>query len=159
MKASWISLIPPLLILVASGCVVATPTEDPSAPASPDAPGQSSVAPTPTEGEVIIKEAVVESIAILMLESFPIQVNVVARGNLPDSCTQIGQITQERDDNTFEVTIMTVRPADRVCAAVLVPFEEVIALDVLGLPADSYSVNVNAVTDSFTFDVNNVPQE
>ena len=91
--------------------------------------------PTTAEGGVITGEAMVESVEILLLESFPIQVHVVARGNLPDSCTKISEITKERDGDTFRVTITTSRPADALCAQVLVPFEEVIPLDVVGLPA------------------------
>jgi pimeloyl-ACP methyl ester carboxylesterase len=111
--------------------------------------------PTPTKGGIITGEAVVESIEILLLESFPIQVHVVARGNLHDSCTEIGEITKQRDGDTFRVTITTSRPADAMCAQVLVPFEEVISLDVVGLPAGVYTVNVNGVTDTFEFTVDN----
>ncbi|MDY6893672.1 MAG: hypothetical protein SVO26_08195 [Chloroflexota bacterium] len=111
------------------------------------------------ESDVIIKQATVDSIEILLLESFPLQVNVVARGNLPDSCTTIHEITRERDGNTFQVTITTTRPADLSCAQVLVPFEEVISLDVLGLPAGIYTVNVNGVIDTFEFTMDNTLNE
>jgi putative hemolysin len=50
----------------------------------------------PPSGEMIHGEAVVETIDILILESFPVQVNVVARGYLPDGCTEIDEIHQER---------------------------------------------------------------
>jgi hypothetical protein len=57
------------------------------------------------------------------------------------------------------VEITTVRDAEAVCAQVLAPFEERIALDVYGLPAGTYTIDVNGVTDSFTLDVDNAPQE
>jgi len=115
--------------------------------------------PTAVEGGVITGEAVVESIEILLLESFPIQVHVVARGNLPDSCTEISEITKGRDGNTFRVTITTSHPADKMCAEMLVSFEEVIPLDVYGLSAGTYTVDVNGVTGSFILDVDNVLPE
>ncbi|HZJ35859.1 MAG TPA: hypothetical protein VFD29_04465, partial [Gillisia sp.] len=35
--------------------------------------------------------APVDEIDILILESFPVQINVIARGNLPDPCTEISE--------------------------------------------------------------------
>jgi len=97
----------------------------------------------------------VEQIEIMILESFPAQVNVVARGSLPDGCTTIDRIEQQRQGNTFLVMITTVRPADRMCTQALVPFEQVISLDVAGLKAGTYSVNVNGVQDTFELAVDN----
>jgi len=99
--------------------------------------------------------AQVDSIDLLMLESFPVQINLVARGNLPDGCTTIHRVTQARQGDTFKVTITTTRPADKACTEALVPFEETIALEVAGLPAGTYTVDVNGVTASFTLDVDN----
>ncbi len=135
--------------------VVPEPTATQVAP-EPTATAAPTQEPTAVEGGVITSEAMVEGIEILLLESFPIQVHVVAQGNLPDSCTEIAEVTEERDGDTFRVTITTSRPADAMCAAVLIPFEEVIALDVVGLPAGVYTVNVNGVSDTFEFTVDNV---
>jgi len=100
--------------------------------------------------------AQVDSIDLLMLESFPVQITALVRGNLPDGCTTIDQIAQERQGNTFKVTITTKRDAGKMCTEALVPFEEAISLEVNGLPAGTYTVDVNGVTGSFTFDVDNV---
>lgn len=110
----------------------------------------------PTGGDVIHGQAVVEETDILILESFPVQVNVVARGYLPDGCTEIDEIQQERAGQTFQVTITTVRPADAVCTEAIVPFEQVVGLDVAGLEAGTYTVDVNGVADTFTLAVDNV---
>src|SRR5690606_272202 len=48
--------------------------------------------PTFTVTEPERGQAIVNSIDILMMESFPVQVRVVARGDLPDSCTEIDEI-------------------------------------------------------------------
>ncbi len=111
--------------------------------------------PAATESRIITTEAMVEDIEIRLLESFPIQVHVVARGNLPDGCTEIAEVTEEREGNTFRVTITTSRPADKMCAQMLVPFEEVIRLDVVGLSAGMYTVDVNGVSDTFEFTMDN----
>jgi len=105
--------------------------------------------------DAITAPANVQRIEIVILESFPVQVHVKAFGYLPDSCTTISDISQSREGDTFQVVIMTSRPADAVCAQVLVGFDEVVPLDVLGLPAGTYTVDVNGVRDTFTLSVDN----
>ncbi|MBN1978594.1 MAG: hypothetical protein JW918_14445 [Anaerolineae bacterium] len=145
-----------LVALVAAFGCMATPT----AVDSPTAYAPATQAPTEPSGDGVVKGvASVETIDILILESFPVQINVVARGNLPDGCTTIDDVIQERDGNTFRVTITTVRPVGMVCTEALVPFEKVIALEVYGLPAGVYTVDVNGVRGTFELAVDNVPQE
>ena len=83
--------------------------------------------------------ALVDEIDILILESFPVQINVIARGNLPDPCTEIYQVTQKKESNTFFVGIKTYRPPGP-CIQVLAPFKETISLEVHGLLAGTYTV-------------------
>ncbi|MEZ4517594.1 MAG: hypothetical protein R3C44_12465 [Chloroflexota bacterium] len=104
-------------------------------------------------------QATVDSIEILILESFPVQVHVIARGNLPDGCTTIDQVISQQDDSVFRVAVTTFRQPDAICTEALVPFEETIPLDVAGLPAGTYQVVVNGVQDSFTLDVDNALPE
>ncbi|MEA1864193.1 MAG: hypothetical protein U9N46_03180 [Euryarchaeota archaeon] len=92
----------------------------------------------------------------MLLESFPVQVNVVARGEYPDSCTEVDEITTRREGDTFFVTITAFRPADAMCAQVITPFEEVIALDVVGLKAGVYTVEVNGIRDTFELQMGNI---
>jgi len=106
--------------------------------------------------DTICAEANVKRIEILILESFPVQVQVRAMGYLPDGCTTICDISQSREGDVFTVIITTSRPADAFCTQVLVDFEELIPLDVVGLPAGTYTVDVNGVTDTFTLTVDNV---
>lgn len=107
--------------------------------------------------EPISGQANVESIEILTQESFPVQVSVRARGTLPDGCTTIDEIVTEQAGSAYNVTITTLRPADELCTEALVPFDEVISLNVTGLPAGAYSVNVNGISGTFTLAVDNVP--
>lgn len=99
--------------------------------------------------------APVEEIEIVILESFPVQVHVIASGNLPDPCTEIYEINKEREGNTFIVTIKTFRPPG-LCIQVIAPFEEIIPLEVYGLPAGTYTVDVNGVQDTFDLKVDNM---
>jgi inhibitor of cysteine peptidase len=99
---------------------------------------------------------VVESVDVRILESFPVQVQVLAKGYLQDSCTKLDTTTQSLDSHTFIVTMTTSRPADLACTQVITPFEEPIPLDLAGLKAGTYMVTVNGVTGTFTLDVDNV---
>lgn len=105
--------------------------------------------------------AQVDEVRIEILESLPVQVEVLIRGDLPDSCTTLDRIDQRFDapEDTFWIQIETTRTTDEVCAQVLVPFEETVALDVYGLPAGTYQVNVHGTRESFTLDVDNVPPD
>ncbi len=156
------------LAFAAAGCAPAktgTPSPEPGAETpSPDEP-ISSDQPTPTPAEeqpapagggYEYGEAPVDSFDIVFLESFPLQVNVIVTGNLPDGCTEIDEVTSKREGDTFVVRLTTRRPVDQMCTEALVPYEEVVSLDVYGLPAGTYTVDVNGMTGMFTLETDNV---
>jgi inhibitor of cysteine peptidase len=118
-------------------------------------------APTPTSGPggIIKGEATVESVDAQILESFPVQVHAVVKGTLGDGCTTLDEVTPTREGNTFFIRLTTSRPADAVCTLALMAFEEVVPLDVLGLPAGQYTVDANGVTTTFELAVDNVSAE
>lgn len=119
-------------------------------PAAPVTPANAMAPPSPDAGATPVAGlASVDSVEIRFLESSPVQAQAVARGSLPDGCTQIDQIAQAREGNTFSVTITMARPADAICTQVLALFEEAIPLDVTGLSNDTYTVFVNGVSASF----------
>lgn len=141
------------------GQPVESPTTDPNAPVSSDDPVVPTPEPTPIEGDVVTGEATVNEVEIAIMESFPVQVMVTARGELSDGCTTVDRVEQERQGNTFTVTITTIRPAGAVCTLALVPFEQNIRLDVAGLDAGTYTVAVNGQTATFDLAVDNVLPE
>ncbi len=113
-----------------------------------------------TDGkEYIYGTATVETIQVMTLESFPVQMQVVAQGYLPDSCTEINEIKTEREENNFNINISTKRPKEAVCTEAIVPFNETIPLDVQGLKAGNYTVNVNGVKGSFELAIDNILNE
>jgi inhibitor of cysteine peptidase len=112
-----------------------------------------------TVNNTIQANATVETTQVLMLESFPVQVHLIAQGYLPDSCTEIDNIKIERDENNFNINIITKRPKDSICTQVIVPFNETIPLDVQGLKAGNYTVNVNGVKGSFELASDNILSE
>lgn len=102
----------------------------------------------------------VERIDVQILESFPVQVQAVVSGNLPDGCTEIVDTNVLQVDNTFEIAFETERPADAMCTEALEPFQETVSIPVEGLPAGSYTIAAGATSVDFTLDVDNVlPEE
>jgi len=134
------------------------------APGGNDQPVSSSDTPMPTESENLNEfeygeAAYVESIDAVFLESFPLQVHAIVKGNLPDGCTTIQRHEVKREVNTFAITIFTQRPKGAFCTAALVPFEYVVPLDVYGLPAGKYSIKAYNAAAEFTFSQDNILQE
>jgi hypothetical protein len=85
------------------------------------------------------------------------------RGDLPDACTELGEVSQTVDTSgeTITVTILieTNRSADVVCAQVLTGFETTVVLDTSELAAGTYTVNVNGVSTEVTVGTMECPQE
>jgi len=111
------------------------------------------------ETEYVYGEAVVETVDIAILESFPVQIRAVLRGTVSDACTEMDSITAQREGDTFTLVVRTRRPVDALCAQVLTPYEATKGLDVLGLPAGIYTVVAGDATASFELAVDNLPQD
>jgi len=115
-----------------------------------------SVTDVQTSNGIYGPKAPINAIKIVILESFPVQVHVVAKGVFMNGCGRIDQIHTVRTGNTFNINITKNAPlVGEICTMALVPFEEVIELDVYGLKAGTYTVDVNGVTDTFKLDVDN----
>jgi inhibitor of cysteine peptidase len=113
--------------------------------------------PVATKGPTTSNEAKVDSIQIVITESFPVQISVVAKGHLPDNCTLINQVTEERNNNTLIVKILTTsQPTGKNCTHTAQTFEEIIPLSVIGLKAGIYAVKVNEITDTFELGIDNI---
>ncbi len=104
------------------------------------------------------QSAIMESVDTLMLESRRLQVNAILKGSLPDGCTAIYRVESRLEQSRFIVTIYTQRDKEAFCTQALVPFEEVHALNVYGLPAGTYTVDAYGVTTEFVFERDNAIQ-
>jgi inhibitor of cysteine peptidase len=106
-------------------------------------------------------KAFVESLNLVILESFPVQVRAQITGNLSDGCTEIAAINVVRDEDaqTYEIVIETTRDPEAMCTQALVPFEESVPLDVLNMPAGTYTVTAGDQTATFELAVDNVLEE
>ena len=132
-----------LLVLVLAGC---------SAGSSPLLGGAAG-APTSTLPPM---EATIDALALRLLESFPVQVQAVVRGKVNDGCVSVDQITSARQHDTFVITVATRRNDESECNATAATFEQVVTLDVAGLPAGSYAVRAGGATGRFELGTDNV---
>ncbi len=149
MKKNRIGLIVLLIFMfTAVACGSADPTPTPVSATDPP--------PTPTTpAEPVPGIATVESLQVVILESFPVQVQAAVRGVLPDGCTELDQITTAREGNTFTISLTTLRDNQAICTEAEVPFAENVALDALDLDAGQYTVTANGINGSFTLDMDN----
>lgn len=105
------------------------------------------------------EDVLVESLEVLFLESFPVQVHVIVRGQLPDACSFIEMVEQESGEDFFIITLHNARQPNMRCAPQPTPFVEQVPLDVLGLPAGTYTVTVHGVETTFELPVDNILTE
>lgn len=90
------------------------------------------------------KGVYIDKVEIVVTDSLPVQVFVKVTGNLPSPCYSMGQINQRLKDGKFEVALHSFQMETiTACAAVLVPFEKIIPLEVYGLSAGNYEYQVN----------------
>ncbi|MCE7987431.1 MAG: hypothetical protein DYG89_40200 [Caldilinea sp. CFX5] len=106
-----------------------------------------------SDPEIALKEAddrlgdmaTVASVVVSTTAVFPVQINALVRGSLPSACVEIAKIQQRQAGDQIWLTIATRSRLDRrLCAAVLTPFAETVALDLTGLAAGQYTVVVQA---------------
>jgi uncharacterized protein YraI len=116
--------------------------------------------PTLTKPTNLTADAQVQSVEIQILDSYPLQVNAIARGQLPDvGCTSISGVSQTRNDNAFNIKVITTFNPQAMCGRVLIPFEQLIVLDVSSLTPGTYFVNINGIETSFQLPQTVLPTE
>lgn len=103
--------------------------------------------------------AAVESIEIRQIDTFPVRVVVTVKGHLPDLCTIIDQISQNKVGGDFQIRIDSVRYDSETCTAQRIPFEEQVELDTLNLSPGFYVVDVNGLQGTFSLTEANIPDE
>ena len=79
-----------------------------------------------------------------LITALPAEIDLVVVGEFPDSCTEIDQVTQQRAENTVNVTITTRRPIDQSCAQTTVEHTERVRLGTFDA-TDTYTFIVNGV--------------
>lgn len=105
-------------------------------------PPENPFAPQPADETLTRGEAFLHESSLVIRESFPPQVSLIIRGDLPTPCNALRAILNPPDDeNKIIVEVYSVADPDRICTQVLQPFEE--SLDIGTYPSGHYTVWVN----------------
>jgi hypothetical protein len=126
---------------------------------------ESAAQPLPNQAEAgteepeveVAGEAPVDTIEVQFLDSG--QPQVVISGNLPDGCTEIATREVEQQGDTFQVTLTTQRLTGQMCTEALVPYQEVIRLEINDLPEGEYTVAVSGQSETFSLGEEQAAQE
>lgn len=128
-----------LFALVVLGLAACGPA--PVAGETPEAPGS---VEGPSEGQTIQGQVYLSEAALLIMESYPVQVAIQLTGDLPTPCHTLGaKIAAPNAENEIHVEIFSEAAADVMCVQVLQPFEERISLPMEGQPDGIYRVFLN----------------
>jgi hypothetical protein len=96
----------------------------------------------PVDTDTFHSPTIIEGVEVMVLESSPMQVNLAVRGAQPDGCEFPVIVEQRREGNTIIVEIYRDMPISLICAAVLLPYRETIALEGSFEPG-TYTFRVN----------------
>jgi hypothetical protein len=97
--------------------------------------------PPPVE-ETMRSLTVIETVDALLLESFPVQINLQVSGYQPDGCDYPVQVDQRREGGEVFVEIYREVPFGVMCPAVLRAYEGMISLEG-GFEPGTYTIHVN----------------
>ncbi len=101
----------------------------------------------------------VDEVEVLVGVGSPIPVHVIVSGSLPDPCSQVEYTEIIQDGSNFIITLYATPdiggPAVDGCIKDPMPFKMGIPLNVVDLPAGSYSVTVNGSRADFKLDTAN----
>ena len=96
-------------------------------------------------------QAPIESVTVLIMESFPPQYSVVVVSGLPNACVTFAGYRMDRDGDTVRIEVINWKPSrsDVVCAQVYGTVETTIILGSEFNPGHTYTVEVNSITETF----------
>lgn len=144
----------PILMLVAIFLVSCTLVgKSPDAPVTnppvvngtTDEPNLPDFLPQPGDANLIRATVTIHSADLLIRESFPPQISLGLKGDLPTPCHQLrAEIHNPKSENKISVDVYSVVHPNDTCVQVLKPFEEYINLGTFA--TGHYSVIVNGET-------------
>jgi hypothetical protein len=142
MKQFTLAFTASLLILSVVGCALIPDLPPPATPTPAIPPSGYE----PQAGDDGLKRDQVfldvENSQVVVMESYPIQVSVVLKGNLPDPCHELRVVVTSADvHNEINLDVYSVVDSSKACITVLQPFEVTIPLG--SYTSGHYAVNVN----------------
>lgn len=105
-------------------------------------PDRNPFAPKPGDEALTRGEVFIDETSLVIRESFPPQISLSLKGNLPTPCHELrAEIASPDQENKIVVDVYSVVDPNVVCTQVLEPFEEFIDLGTF--PSGHYTVWVN----------------
>lgn len=146
MRKSVLLLIVALVVLAAGlGIAWASMSDDPAG----DDQADQTTTTSPDEPGAVRSPAYVDSVEILLLESYPVQVRALVRGNLPTPCHSLGwEVSGPDAVGRITLEIYSTSDPDTICAEALESFEE--SIDVGSFASGSYVLVVDGIEYPFT---------
>ena len=140
----------------AGGSVMPEPT---TAPATDNDKTVSSSDPQPTPeptrvvpADMVKVPAPIESVEIIVAESFPPQYFVHVISGLPNGCVEFYGYEESRSGNAITITVTNLEPAPSeqvACTAIYLTHELSVPLGTDFQPGETYTVKVNEVIETF----------
>ncbi|MFN8374969.1 MAG: hypothetical protein U0694_19100 [Anaerolineae bacterium] len=106
--------------------------------------------PTPITEPTFQADYTIESVDALILESYPMQLQLQVTGYQPSGCDYPPIVEQSISDTTITVHIYSNIPLAAICPAMLVPYEATIRIDG-SFTGGLYTLNVNTFTTQVNF--------
>lgn len=126
--------------LPADTAVTSPPEQNP--PAAEPTQNPNPFAPAPGDANLSHGDVFVQAADLLIRESFPPQISLTLKGELPTPCHSLRMEVGAPDVNKqIHVTVYSVVNPDLMCTQVIMPFEESLQLGTF--PSGHYSVFVN----------------
>ena len=166
MAAIWMILMAVLLLMACAGDGPSDATQGPLATpiptATPISDGEDTISssdplptPTPTRtvpADMVKVSAPIENVEINIAESFPPQYFVYVVYGMPNGCVEYYGYEESRSVNAVTLTVTNLEPAPSepiACAQVYRTGEINVPLGSEFLPGETYTVEVNDVTETF----------
>lgn len=111
-------------------------------------PGAPSASPSPT---MIVGRIQIDSVAVRLAQSFPVQAFVRVKGVVGDGCSSLLPIEQSRAGNVITLEIKRQRPRDAICTQIAILFDQEIRLEG-EFRTGEYTLYVNGIAQSFRVD-------
>jgi inhibitor of cysteine peptidase len=143
MRKTVLLLVPALAVL-ATGCFGIRWASPPNGPG-----GDGTTTTRPSTPGAVRGPVYVDSVDVLLLESYPVQVRALVKGTLPTPCHRLAWDLSGPDaQGRINLDVYSTADADVICIQVLEPFEQ--SIDVGSYTGGSFVLVVNGVEYPFT---------
>lgn len=133
------------LAVLAAGCFEIRWVSLPGGPGG----GDPTTTTAPTAPGAVRGPVYIDSVDVLLLESYPVQVRALIRGTLPTPCHRLAWDLSGPDaQGRITLDIYSTADADVICIQMLEPFEQ--SIDIGSYTGGSFVLVVNGVEYPFT---------